>query len=186
SFPAQGGSTNRTEPSGSLTRGTRTSRKHSCWKKFRCRYRLVCVSCTGCSPAHSGCVKRLPARKSTWMVNERASPSKRASRTNHGVATPSAASNNCSDCILSPPPPSKRVEATLRNPLRFRKRQIFFSPDNKCDIPLNDDTSGGFLLHPVGALALEALDLSRFDQLAARRRALVEQAVLEAAAHLGG
>ncbi len=37
SLPAHGGSTWRTAPSGSRTRGTRTSRKHSCWKKFRCR-----------------------------------------------------------------------------------------------------------------------------------------------------
>lgn len=37
SLPAHGGSTWRTLPSGSFTRGTRTSRKHSCWKKFRCR-----------------------------------------------------------------------------------------------------------------------------------------------------
>ena len=34
---AQGGSIWRTLPSGSLTRGTRTSRKQLCWKKFRCR-----------------------------------------------------------------------------------------------------------------------------------------------------
>lgn len=37
SFPAHGGSICRTAPSGSRTRGRRTSRKHSCWKKFRCR-----------------------------------------------------------------------------------------------------------------------------------------------------
>jgi hypothetical protein len=38
SLRVHGGSICRTAPSGSFTRGTRTSRrKHSCWKKFRCR-----------------------------------------------------------------------------------------------------------------------------------------------------
>ena len=27
--------------------------EHSCWKKLRCRRRLTCVSCTGCSPGNS-------------------------------------------------------------------------------------------------------------------------------------
>jgi hypothetical protein len=33
SLPADGGSTWRTAPHGNRTCGTRTSRKHSCWKK---------------------------------------------------------------------------------------------------------------------------------------------------------
>ena len=36
-LPRNSGSTRRTEPSGSFTRGVRTCRWHSCWKKFRCR-----------------------------------------------------------------------------------------------------------------------------------------------------
>ena len=37
SLPAHGGLTCTTLPCGSFTRGTRTSRSHWYWKKFRCR-----------------------------------------------------------------------------------------------------------------------------------------------------
>jgi hypothetical protein len=62
--PTQAGSTRRTLPSGSRTRGTRTSRKHSCWKKFKWRSRLTWCRAPDARPwprdGRSGCRSRNP------------------------------------------------------------------------------------------------------------------------------
>ena len=89
--PAQGGLTSATRPSGSLTRGTRASSTHSCWKKFRCRCRLTCVSWTGCLAPP--CSKRLPRRKSTRMVSRFSASSKFRPLTYQGSDRPRAAVN---------------------------------------------------------------------------------------------
>src|SRR5579885_1974216 len=70
----------------------RTSSSHSCWKKFRCRYVLVTVSCTGCSPVAPGTAKRLPTSKSTRMLSFLRPSSKAMPAMNQGELIESAAS----------------------------------------------------------------------------------------------
>src|ERR1700733_14280075 len=94
SLPNQSGSNWMTRPSGSFTRGVLTSRKHSCWKKLRCRRRLIWVSCTGCTPATPAAGNRVPATKSTLIVRVFLVGSKSTPFTYHGLTIPNAASKS--------------------------------------------------------------------------------------------
>ena len=85
--------------SGQLLRGTRASKRHWSWKKFRCLQRLMLVSWVGQSLPHCGHPKRLPCSKSNFRSNRRGSPSNRHSVTFHPASSCKAAVNNASGVI---------------------------------------------------------------------------------------
>src|SRR6202047_620776 len=126
SLPTQSGSNWMTRPSGSFTRGVLTSRKHSCWKKLRCRRRLIWVSCTGCTPATPAAGNRAPATKSPLIGRVFLAASKSTPFTYHGLTIPNAASKSlfCTR-IPSPSPylrPAWQVDARPSRTLRAAAR----------------------------------------------------------------